>query len=76
MTNYQHGIIDMARNARSAIPLLRSGRWTFDDYERWLTAVIDNDPKYLEHITSLPSQAVALDAPQTQSPSPSSGESP
>lgn len=41
------GIDSMARNCQAAIKCVRTGKMTLDGVERWLEAVITNDPKYL-----------------------------
>ena len=40
----------MARNTLPAVELVRSGKWTLDDVERWLNAVITDDPSYAQEI--------------------------
>jgi hypothetical protein len=45
--NFANGVKSMARNVLPACQLLRSGKWTVDDLERWLNAVINDDPAYI-----------------------------
>jgi len=44
------GIASMSRHSLAAIELIRRGQWTLDKMERWLNAVISNDPKYFDEI--------------------------
>lgn len=37
------GVTRMARNCLPAVDLVRQGRWTLDDMERWLKACIADD---------------------------------
>jgi hypothetical protein len=41
------GVVSMSRSSLAGIELVRTGRWTLDDFERFLNAVINNDPTYL-----------------------------
>ena len=45
--DFAKGVVSMCRNTLPAIRLIRQGRWTLDDMERWVEAVISNDASYL-----------------------------
>ena len=47
---FSGGVKSMARNTLPAVELVRSGKWTLDDVERWLNAVITDDPSYAQEI--------------------------
>lgn len=44
--SFSDGVVSMARNTLSAVKLVRSGRWSLDDLEKWLEAVITDDPAH------------------------------
>jgi hypothetical protein len=42
------GVNAMARSCHSAVQLVKDGKWTVDQLDKWLLAVLENDPKYFE----------------------------
>lgn len=44
--SFAGGVISMARNTLPAVELIRAGKWTLDQMEQWLNAVLANDAKY------------------------------
>lgn len=47
-STFDHGVKCFAANCRSAVQLVKSGRWTIEQMDKWLKAVIDSDPAYLK----------------------------
>jgi hypothetical protein len=47
---FHQGVVAMARNCLPVASALKDGRWTPDDMEKWLQAVITNDKGYLESV--------------------------
>lgn len=43
MTDFQQGIVAMARNTLPIVGLLRTKQWTLEDFEKWLNEVIAGD---------------------------------
>ncbi len=39
------GVRSMARNTKDAVILLRSGKWTLDQFDTWLDVVIGDKPE-------------------------------
>lgn len=50
--SFAAGTVSMARSSLPAIELIRSGKWTLENAERWLNAVINNDAEFLNEIKS------------------------
>lgn len=41
---FGHGVVSMARNTKPVVEMLRSGRWTLEQFDQWLDAVIGEKP--------------------------------
>lgn len=52
MSDFASGIRSMARSSKAAVSLVRSGKWTLDDFDRWLDSVIKSDPNYIKEADS------------------------
>jgi hypothetical protein len=47
---FSYGVISMARNCLPACQLLKQGKWTIEDMEKWLQAIIDSDSQYFSEV--------------------------
>ena len=48
MDPFVSGIHSMARSCLAATELVRQSRWTLDDVDKWINAVLSQDAAYLE----------------------------
>jgi hypothetical protein len=44
---FSEGVVNMARNCKAGVELVRSGKWTLEQLDKWLDAVITNDAQFL-----------------------------